>query len=638
MTDATQRTSQAASSHRRSAIEHAQRPRLGAPSLKWCAAAIAAACAALPANARNPNVIEYELAPGCEWANPAQPWNGASCGMSFSVSGGGGAGGGGASGGGGGGMSPGGPIGPYVPDGPLNPDLDEERCTTARIRLEIRRYLGPILESSDPLLWPGGILRDADELIDRGQILPTQRLTVKMSLRRQPECAGSNISFVFNNKPISPLRIDPLLSASNGELFELQFDIPSDIIHFSPLRGNMGAADPRPIAAVNRFEAASSDPSCLCVTIRDVELELRAMSPVVLVHGILGSGDGTFSAHGMQSALDESLVLYDNSLTQPWATNTIARDGARLMAHVPAAAESFGSDTVHLVVHSKGGLDARYFLEFRAPRASLADAWPQVVSLVTINTPHNGSAIADIVDAFSQDSFSGSIDPLDYDVRTTDPTVEWTSGDAAVARLVRVFGATLRSFSTGPGYLQLKTGYMQARFPSNISALRSISGATTDFWAITSNADRNSDWELSWSESSGMRPGFSLWRTFIPFYGVAGEASLNVQAGTILDQMFRFMSRYRRVGSIFRDRSAFFGRERSFLMVRPWSQRMPNDCVVAMESGLGTDSYDGVTRGSRFFSGDMGRDHSGILNDHVANSTVVPWLITSDVDLGGLRP
>jgi hypothetical protein len=75
---------------------------------------------------------------------------------------------------------------------------------------------------------------------------------------------------------------------------------------------------------------------------------------------------------------------YDNSISMK--TATIVTNGNLLATLIPAKAAEFGAKHVHIVAHSKGGLDSRYFLASTIP--------PNfgVLSLTTLSTPHHGSA------------------------------------------------------------------------------------------------------------------------------------------------------------------------------------------------------------------------------------------------------
>ena len=69
--------------------------------------------------------------------------------------------------------------------------------------------------------------------------------------------------------------------------------------------------------------------------------------------------------------------------------------GDLFVGSIPTVATSFGVDSVHLVTHSKGGLDARDYL---ANYQSQFDDQFEILSLTTLGGPHNGSALADLVE------------------------------------------------------------------------------------------------------------------------------------------------------------------------------------------------------------------------------------------------
>ena len=111
--------------------------------------------------------------------------------------------------------------------------------------------------------------------------------------------------------------------------------------------------------------------------------------PVVLVHGVLGFVRRTVSRlfsyayfQGVEEALAEAGVEVE-TVALPATAGVEAR--ARALA---AAVERLGGGKVNLVAHSMGGLDARWWVGRLGGEAKVA-------SLVTIGTPHRGTAVAD---------------------------------------------------------------------------------------------------------------------------------------------------------------------------------------------------------------------------------------------------
>lgn len=143
----------------------------------------------------------------------------------------------------------------------------------------------------------------------------------------------------------------------------------------------------------------------------------QAASPVILVHGINSGGDAFADFQvGLDSqylASDATIQLIDLPKPEPIPAgcpdipynNSIQENINQLKVLIPAIATLYGTDSIHLVTHSKGGLDSRGFL------ASIASSPPEIplgtmggvpvksdlkaLSLVTLNTPHLGSVLSE---------------------------------------------------------------------------------------------------------------------------------------------------------------------------------------------------------------------------------------------------
>jgi triacylglycerol lipase len=116
----------------------------------------------------------------------------------------------------------------------------------------------------------------------------------------------------------------------------------------------------------------------------------RLGAPIVLAHGLggflrIGVGRLTFTTYfrGIPEALEASGNRVLVTRVPPIAG--VEKRARRLGEQIVGA---FGDESVHLIGHSMGGLDARRLL---------ADAeWQKrVLSLTTIGTPHLGSSLAD---------------------------------------------------------------------------------------------------------------------------------------------------------------------------------------------------------------------------------------------------
>jgi triacylglycerol esterase/lipase EstA (alpha/beta hydrolase family) len=125
------------------------------------------------------------------------------------------------------------------------------------------------------------------------------------------------------------------------------------------------------------------------------------MSPIILVHGILT--DQTWF-NGFINPLIAAKVPYAIATAQGEVSllpSSIKVTGTTLVSRIPALAAEFGATKVHIVAHSKGGLWSRYFLS-NGPVSTNLSAPPTpnnfgVLSLITLDTPHNGTILADLL-------------------------------------------------------------------------------------------------------------------------------------------------------------------------------------------------------------------------------------------------
>ncbi|GLZ30404.1 lipase [Lentzea sp. NBRC 105346] len=112
-----------------------------------------------------------------------------------------------------------------------------------------------------------------------------------------------------------------------------------------------------------------------------------AGTPIVLVHGI---GDNRSAFAVLSGALRRrgfGVVHAVNYSVLTALTGDVRRSAALLGAHIERICEQTGSDQVHVVGHSLGGLIARYYVQ-RLHGDS------RVRSLVTLGTPHHGTLAA----------------------------------------------------------------------------------------------------------------------------------------------------------------------------------------------------------------------------------------------------
>ena len=128
-------------------------------------------------------------------------------------------------------------------------------------------------------------------------------------------------------------------------------------------------------------------------------------TPVLLVHGLWGNLD---TWEGLESRLDDSL-RWDSVLTKRAlypSTNSFTMNRYRLRSEIEGLLgrvlnQGFSAGKVDVVGHSMGGILAR--LHVQSP--AYAEVYDSVNRLVTVNTPHSGSQMANLL---KDENFSGS--------------------------------------------------------------------------------------------------------------------------------------------------------------------------------------------------------------------------------------
>ncbi|MBQ8682910.1 MAG: triacylglycerol lipase [Clostridia bacterium] len=120
---------------------------------------------------------------------------------------------------------------------------------------------------------------------------------------------------------------------------------------------------------------------------REAERICATRYPILLVHGVFFRDSRYFNYWGRipeQLIRNGAKVYYGE---QPSAAS-VAECGAYLARRIRQITEDTGCGKVHIIAHSKGGLDCRWALAY-------GGAAPYVASLTTVNTPHRGCLFAD---------------------------------------------------------------------------------------------------------------------------------------------------------------------------------------------------------------------------------------------------
>src|SRR5262245_41809375 len=116
----------------------------------------------------------------------------------------------------------------------------------------------------------------------------------------------------------------------------------------------------------------------------------KLRSPIVLAHGLLGYDRwrvGNYTLREYFPGIGHRIESAGNRVlrARTCPTGTVRHRAAELKAFLDRISPH---EPVHIIAHSMGGLDARYFIS----KLGGAD---RVLSLTTVGTPHRGSPFAD---------------------------------------------------------------------------------------------------------------------------------------------------------------------------------------------------------------------------------------------------
>jgi pimeloyl-ACP methyl ester carboxylesterase len=259
-----------------------------------------------------------------------------------------------------------------------------------------------------------GTLVSPQELISNGVVsqfatLSMPAFDIDIDAVLDPPDQPERDRVLLNGNDIGPSGSAAFLTGTNNVWKMNTFQIPIEMIRF----GKRDSAGGPPAPGMNLVEVqidvanASTNTELWCMSLDWGQISFEALAPVIMVHG--NNSSSTFwegivvspesPSFNMRTGMDnhpgrgetykfiqpfvDHKIPFDNSINM--ATHTIANHGDLLRDLIPFIAEQFGARHVHLVAHSKGGLDVRDFLARTIP-PNLG-----VLSMTTLSTPHRGS-------------------------------------------------------------------------------------------------------------------------------------------------------------------------------------------------------------------------------------------------------
>jgi hypothetical protein len=189
-------------------------------------------------------------------------------------------------------------------------------------------------------------------------------------------------SVVLNSKTIGTITV-PGSTPGNSQWGLVTIAVPPTTIFF-PGVAPFGSA---PTPATNILAIMpDAGGSGACISVAWARLRIKAMSPVIMIHGMNSNG-AFFARRGIAGAVFAPLpttvplpptppgsflaagIPSDTSINLP-GTASVAANAATLSTLIPGIVRSFGASNVHIVAHDKGGLDARALGSRQTPRST----------------------------------------------------------------------------------------------------------------------------------------------------------------------------------------------------------------------------------------------------------------------------
>ncbi len=178
---------------------------------------------------------------------------------------------------------------------------------------------------------------------------------------------------------------ETFLTGANNVWKENNFQIPVDWVNFATANASGPPTPGDNEIRIDIDTANSSDQ--WCTAIDWASLSFKVARPAVLVHGIFSSGSQAWG--GLWGPKLDQLGLPNSTALNMGALDSIENNAGKIGVEVAKAKTRWGVDKVNLICHSKGGLDARHYVESHS----------DVAQVIQIGTPNAGSPWADLARA-----------------------------------------------------------------------------------------------------------------------------------------------------------------------------------------------------------------------------------------------
>jgi len=423
--------------------------------------------------------------------------------------------------------------------------------------------------------------------------------------------AQGEIDKVFFNG----FELDHPIEGANQVWYMNEFKVPIQYVNFGRLSATGG-----PPIAMNNYIRIDIDTTGAgwCTSVDWVSMSFKAMSPIVLVHGNT-SDHLFFTRQHFIEGLDEEHLLYDDTLDfQPNANERVLNAG-QLVEHLGRVQDRYGVNSLHIVAHSKGGLDTREFLASYSLWDPETRKGLNILSLSTLSTPHNGSVAADLSTSYT---------------RATSAEFRYHGWDDVPAVNQLLFWANDRFNGVNGGHNDLRTDVVNTFNIENIGALR---GLTTQFNTVSADADTNNSQSIN---TLGEISALATEDRSLNFLYYANPAAA---IGSV-DSLYQLIRTRRQIRVIPRTVVPPNPVEPVRIVAVITGFELPsdsfekNDTLVTLSSGQGRN-YFGTLVGpghSQIYIGAEGRNHSNVANKNVA-LVVAGWAREAERANGDLK-
>jgi hypothetical protein len=402
----------------------------------------------------------------------------------------------------------------------------------------------------------------------------------------------------------------PAPSGAPGDIFfnnvVVTYTIPIELVRFGK-RSDPDAAEPIPSDNEVRFEVDCGGPfidhdpadpgECFyCGTVLQswdlawVALDVQALAPLVLVHGV-NVDEGIWAQHCVPTLFAINYVPY--KAVRLGSTDTIEKNANLFAQELQNVARYFGAKAVHIVAHSKGGLDTRRFLNlyydhtegsfgnvFGSPNRNFPDRIT-VLSFHMLATPNHGSILADISVQRRDKGTKRYFDEQGVD-QTADPSIsKYLDGDDFVEFNFFFLFKVEYAGPRGKALRDLQTSRL-AQFDKDHQGVvpAAIPVHTYSGDADVDNSFSPSNLDVAAITSPEAKDQFdSVWNITIPFVGNIRELT-EAKSG---DAQYKTLRRFSRV----EDPENVFGRKvpRTVVLIANVPLQ-DNDLLVAKNSSL----------------------------------------------------